>query len=124
MPAKISSAGLRTAWSRGGAYSLMKMAASRPSGIATPRAIAATSTVPATSAHTPKLWSRKSGAQVVEPKKSPKGTSWKNSTVWKMSTSTIPTVTKAERAAERNSARWMTRPLRVSRPVPPRLGFR
>ena len=99
------------------------MAASSPSGTATARAITAISTVPQMSAQTPNCLSAKSGDQVVEPKKSPKGMMRKNSTVSKIRTSTMPSVTKAESAAVRKRPAWMKRPEMVSRPVPPRLGW-
>jgi hypothetical protein len=65
MPASSSSAGLRTLRVRGLAYSLRKIAAPRPEGMATRQAQNVTESVPAMSGMTPNFAWRKSGAHSV-----------------------------------------------------------
>ena len=72
--------------------------------MATARPINAIMPVPQTRAQTPNCFSANSADHLVEPKKSRKGTSRKNSTVSKIKTSTMPIVTKAESVAVTNRA--------------------
>jgi hypothetical protein len=109
MPAIVSSTGLTTFRTRVLAYSARATAVSRPSGMAMTMAITATSTVPLMRARTPNAYGLIDADQTVPVKNSTGLTCWKNSSVSKARTSTMPIVVAMPRTADRSSRDSMTR---------------
>ena len=112
MPARISSAGLRTLRTRGDAYSLRYTAVMSPIGSANDAAIAMTNSVPLTKGQMPKCFSLPSnGFHSKLPKNSPSVTSGnaKKPSVSLVRMTMIVAVTKIEKVAASASIATMSR---------------
>ena len=115
MPASTSSTGFTTRRTRSGAYSLRKMALSRPRGSATTMDRTAIISVALTSASTPKCLEANSGVHRVPVMNSMNETSPKNGRALNKRMATMPTVVSTDIMVQRIMMTVMIRSGRIFR---------